>query len=172
MNQPINRKTVLAVLACFCSNSLYAEDESGFYAGYGLTRSSVKSNDFSQSNTEHGLKLGYMFNDRYGLDITATRLADEQITSGSFEADAIALSALTRYELSDNFALYGKLGVARIIIDEDGGFETAASSSTDLFAGIGAAYDFGSLNLFVEFNRFDGDKFEANSVMGGLRFQF
>lgn len=138
-----------------------------------LARSSVNSDDFDESETEVGLRAGYMFNPAFGIDLTTVKLGARSANNLDIDVGVVAVSAIAQANLGRT-ALYGKLGAAKVgvKVENSNGTTRDDTSETELYWGVGAEYDFGKVDAFIEYNRFDTDDADLNTTMVGLKYEF
>lgn len=149
----------------------HADDDSGAYVGFSANRLSVDNvetsdTDFEDSDTAFGAKAGFMFTDLFGIEGGYLDLGDyetrgqEEGRNLSLDAEGWYLAGVVNLALSDDFDLYGKLGV--FSVDSNSDFTDFEESSTEAFGGVGAEYDMGALNFFGELNVIDTDIADIN----------
>ena len=156
------------------ADDLYAADEdSGFYVGIGLARSDANADEFDEAGNEVGLRAGYMFNDNFGVDLTSATLGSTTDNGYDLDIGVVSLGAIGSVPMGERFDVYGKVGAARIVVDvTKDGESDIESSSTELYWGVGSEVDFGRTNLFLEYNRFDAEEANVNTLMTGVKYEF
>lgn len=146
--------------------AVVADGDTGVYFGVSMNRLSADQKDvndvhFDDSDNAFGAKIGYMFNNKFGLEGGYMDLGNYQTKSNNrgvdlnLDVDAFYAAFVLNYDISDNFAVYGKLGAA--VVDSNSDFTDFDESSTQAFGGVGIEYDFGSWNLFGELSKVDTD---------------
>jgi len=165
---------VISTLLVICAISLPVQaDDAGFYVGAGYAVTSFNDDNFDDSIDQLGLRTGWMFTDNIGIDLTATTLGDSSNDLFDSEVGMFALSGIASVPLGEYFDLYGKLGAARISASTEIGDTTLTDdSSTELYWGLGGEIDFGVVNLFLEYDRFDTENVDLNTVMAGIKLEF
>jgi len=154
----------------------YADDDAGFYLGVGYASTSIDIegiDEGDESIPQLGLRGGYMFTNNFGIDFTGAVAGDTSSNGLSAEVGMLGISGIASVSLGKNFDLYGKLGGARVnttVSYRD--FSLSDETSTELFWGIGGEVDFGMVNLFLEYNRFDTDAININTPMAGIKLEF
>ena len=175
----LTKKTAASIAAASMLFTLNAsvsaqEDGTGFYAGIGISRSDADAVQFSESSNDGGIRVGYMFTENFGVDLSATSLGAD--SGDEFEVDVaiIGLSALGYYPITEQVGVYGKLGGARIAYDleEKRITQLHTSSDTHLFGGIGGEYRFTNIDLFLELNRYNTDELDVNTLFAGIKYRF
>ena len=85
----------------------------------------------------------------------------------------MAVSAIAQSNFGRT-VLYGKLGAAQVgvKVENSNGTTRDDTSETELYWGVGAEYDFGKVDAFIEYNRFDTDNTDLNTTMIGLKYEF
>lgn len=150
-----------------------ADDDTGFYIGAGYAATDFNDDNFDDSVDQLGLRAGYMFTDNFGIDLTGTLMGDASSNNVDAEVGVFAISGIASIPLGEYFDLYGKLGGAQVRTNTSiGDTELSDESSTELYWGIGGEIDFGVVNLFLEYNRFDTDAVNINTAMAGIKFEF
>ncbi len=166
-----------ALLAALAFSLLFplavqADDDSGFYAGIGVHRSSFSSNDLDTSQTEGDISMGYMFSDRLGMDFNYYKIEDND----DFDIQAFTFSGVYKVALGDKFDVYGKLGLARTSIKATNNVIVntflLSVTDSDIAVGLGAKLDFGQHNILVEYNKFDPGEVDLDLIKLGYRFEF
>lgn len=168
-------KSTLSVAAVLCAFVLpvQADDDTGFYIGAGYAATDYNDDNFDDSVGQLGLRGGYMFTDNIGIDLTSALTADDSSGNVDAEVGVFAVSGIGSVPLGEYFDLYGKLGAARVKTSTTIG-DTVFSdeSSTEFFWAVGGEVDFGVVNLFLEYNRFDTDAVNINTAMAGIKLEF
>jgi len=90
---------------------------------------------------------GYQFDPMWGAEVSYAAYGKESAgTLGPLSADwqlsGFQVSGIGTFPLGNDFALIGKLGIARTEIKLTGGGTSLSATSTKLAYGIGAQYDF------------------------------
>jgi OOP family OmpA-OmpF porin len=155
--------------------------------------SSIKKNA-----TTFGLNLGYQFTPNWAVEGGYTDLGSHDINgtvsspasdglSGKVKARMWNVAAVGTLPLEGGFGVYAKLGVARTDTKVDIASTTGATTPLDTkddrwspLIGVGALYRINeNLDATVEYNRIDRlgsdnstGRFDANTVMAGLRYRF
>ncbi len=163
--------TSLFTLSTLLFSTANADDDTGFYAGIGLHRSRFKAGNLDTAKTKGSLSLGYMFNDRIGVDLTRSIIDNSQ----AFDAKTLSISGVYKVPVSNRFDVYGKLGVAKTdakITDTINNTVLLDESGTDLMIAIGAKMDFGKHNILLEYTKFDPTDGDLDLVQLGYRYEF
>ena len=167
----------------------HADDDSGVYLSASVNRLSADFEnsddvDFDESDNAGGARIGYMFNDLVGLELSYIDLG-EYSASGpvpgneiSLDASAFSTALVLNLDLGVGFDLYGKAGVhfiesesqslvggRTIMVDED---------EVEPFAAIGVEADFGHWNIFGELSSAQTDQNDLSIVVAsvGLKYEF
>ncbi|GGC11483.1 hypothetical protein GCM10007205_20800 [Oxalicibacterium flavum] len=173
--------------------SAFAE---GAYVGVNAGRANHKvhfDDGESAKDNATGYKLyaGYNFNQNFGVEGGYTHLGkysdswdDGAGDSGSetIKGRALYVAATGTLPLSEQFSLFGKLGVTqnrvKASIVENGNFASASKSRTTGLFGVGASFHFSrNLAAVLEYENYGNVKFsdvklKANLVSIGLRYAF
>ena len=156
---------------------------------------SLSSNSFSEQNTieDTGLSLtgGYRTNQyfsveleyqdemSFGLDdmFTGSSLWFPEAGVENFESNALFLSGISSYPISDQGAFYMKGGVYNWEVESDL-FKTnngllPTTRGTDIFYGCGANYDLNArFGVSAEWERYELDESEVDFLSTELKFKF
>ena len=167
-----NTLTAAAVL-CALTLPAHADDDQGIYLGMGYAATAVNDDNFDDSIGQLGLRGGYMFTNNIGIDLTGYMTNDSDDGVVNAEVGIWAVSGIGSIPLGEYFDLYGKLGAARVVARSTVGDSVFYDdSSTEFFWGVGGEVDFGMVNLFLEYNRFDTDTVDINTAMAGIKLEF
>lgn len=161
----------------------HADDDSGPYAGISVSRLSLNEADvrdvrFRDSDNALGVKFGYLFDGRFGLEGGYMDLGDYRARGGSRGADlsldveGYYLVGVLNHELTQNWDIYGKLGV--FAVDTDTSLTGFSRSNTEPYGGLGVEYDFGDWNLFGEYTKLDTDvdDLTIDAISLGVKYEF
>ena len=191
-------KTCFALLALLLTHSAVAE----WYVGAETienraipTLDSLSGNSFSEKSyfEEKGLSLtgGYRSNQffsvqleyqdemSFGLDdmFTGSSLWFPEANVKNFESNALFLSGISSYPISDQGALYMKGGIYNWEVKSDL-FEAnnsflSTTQGTDIFYGLGANYDLNArFGISAEWERYELDESEVDFLSTELKFKF
>jgi OmpA-OmpF porin, OOP family len=155
--------------------------DTGFYGGLGLGRSDSDANAGSiagaKDNKDNAWKAfaGYQFSRNFAVEGGYADLGRASVIgpagAASFDSQAWQASVVGSLPLSQQFALTGKLGVARTSTDVVGNIGTtpvvATDRNTEPTYGLGARYDFTrEFGVRGEWERFraGGDVFGKSDV--------
>lgn len=181
----MKRLTLLAatLVAAAVVVPAHADDDTGPYAGISVNRLSTNEADvrdvrFRDSDNALGLKFGYLFDGRFGLEGGYLDLGDYRARGGDRGADLTLdvegyyLVGVYNHELAANWDVYGKLGV--FAVDTDSSLTGFNRSSTEPYGGIGVEYDFGDWNLFGEYTKLDTDvdDLTIDAISLGVKYEF
>ena len=168
-------KNTLSAVAVLCALVLpaHADDDKGLYLGMGYAATDVNDDNFDDSIGQLGLRGGYMFTNNLGIDLTGFMTSDSDDGNVNAEVGIWAVSGIGSVPLGEYFDLYGKLGAARVVTKSTIGDSVFYDdSSTEFFWAVGGEVDFGMVNLFLEYNRFDTDSVDINNAMAGIKLEF
>ncbi len=170
-------------LGILAATPAVADDDTGLYIGGSLNRLSADFEDindvsFDDSDNALGAKIGYMFNNRFGLEAGYLDLGNysadgpRQGIDINIDADGFYGAGVLNVELSDRWDLYGKLGA--FVVDSDTDLTDFEESSTELFGAVGVQYDVGPVDLFGEFSKIDTDVegLTIDIITFGLNYHF
>jgi OmpA-OmpF porin, OOP family len=140
----------------------------GFYAG-----GSVGQTDYDGiSDNPTGFKIfgGMNFNKNLGVEVTYYDFGEAKESGVTVEADGIGVTANGYIPLTNDFSLFGKVGLLMWDVDTNVG---VSDDGTDLLYGIGVKWDLNkqlALRAEYEVADFDGDDGSLLSV--GFSFKF
>jgi len=167
------KKNMLPLAALLFAFALPVQADQGFYLGAGYANTDFNDSNFDDSIDQFGLRAGYMFTENFGIDLTSAMTSSATNGLAEAEVGVFAINGIVSVPLGEYFDLYGKLGGARVKTKSTFGNSTITEdSSTELFWGVGGKVDFGVVNLFLEYNRFDTDLVDINTAMAGVLFEF
>lgn len=161
-------------------------DGSGMYVGAAANRLDASFDDasnvsFDDSDTTWSVFGGFMFNKWFGAEVGYLDLGSYASDSGlKLDADAISLAAVANWNLSNNFALYGKLGVFFLESNSEQvipgiGLVQDGEDSTQEYVAVGAQFNFGNgLGLYGEYSWADTSVNDLNIdiISVGLKYYF
>jgi OmpA-OmpF porin, OOP family len=154
--------------------------------GSGITKDLITSGAFDGVDTGFKIFSGYMFGPHFGVEGAYIDLGDARysgtfagvpVTGGKVEASGYTISALVSYPVSDEVAVFGKLGLFTwewTASDTTAGraFETSERGN-DVAFGVGAAYHFGRhFAVRAEWERFKLDDTDADLLSVGIIWRF
>lgn len=182
----MNKAFVLAAtiaLASVAATPAFSDDDTGPYIGGSVNRLSADFEDvndvsFDDSDNALGAKAGYMFNNRFGIEVGYLDLGNYHADAPSqgidinVDADGFYGVGVLNFDLADRWDLYGKLGV--FVLDSDSDLTDFEESSTDLYGGVGVQYNLGNAELFGEFTKIDTDVegLTIDVITVGLNYRF
>ncbi|MTW35560.1 outer membrane beta-barrel protein [Pseudoduganella danionis] len=172
------RSSFAALLGLAVALPAFASDpfEPGVYAGVNLGRASISSKYVeSGHDATGGFAIGYQMTPNLGAEVFASTLSFDPFKGllaapGNYPDSHIGVAVLGSIPLSDQFSLYGRLGIGRTKMPSTR-TSLPTTHETDPSIGIGASYAISrqwSVNL--EATRLT--KTEVNLLSAGLRFQF
>ena len=138
----------------------------------------------SDNDTAWSLRGGYYFNDNVAVEGFYTRAYDKSfddgVDSGSAKADALGLGVVGKKNFgADNLGFFidGRTGITRGKVEVTIDGESGSDTSTKLYYGVGAGYDFSkafglSLNIDRLHGAGEGVDVKSNLVTLGAEFRF
>jgi OOP family OmpA-OmpF porin len=159
--------------------------DTGFYGGlsFGQSSADVDCSGLPQcddSDTAWRILGGYRFNRNLAVELGYTDFGEVSAGDGgannvTAEATAFELVAVGSLPLSNEFSVYGKIGMFRWDVDATGTGVFAGSESdsgTDVTFGVGVQYDFTrQLGLRGEWQRYSADE-DIDVISIGVVFRF
>ncbi len=183
-----SKKIVVSATALLLASGAFAvqaDDDTGWYLGAGVTRldanfKDIDDLDFDDSDNAFFIKGGYMFNDIIGLEGGWLDLGDYEGGSGiKVDADAFWLAGVANWSVAEQFDLYAKLGAFFVNATSDQfipgiGQISDDDDKTELGGGIGAEWDLGNWNIFLEYNRIDTSvtDLRVDAIGLGVKYEF
>lgn len=180
---------IAALLSSIVAAPAFAADE-GFYAGINLGRTnsnvSVLGVATSKNATVGGVLAGYQFTKNWAVEAEYTGAGKFSTTPAALsgKTDALSLSAVGIWPMSDAFSLYGKLGVARTTTTATSvPFGVVSGKNrTDLTYGLGLQYNVTpAVGIRAGYDRYNSEftgpavisgKFSSNKWSVGAVFKF
>lgn len=181
------------MLAAQAAQAAPQADELGAYGGVAVGRSSFRLDSPSvpvtgkdRRDTAYKLYGGYRLNENFGVEAGYARLGSfsEQATlpTGSVtqegKASSFYIAGTGRYALNEQFALQGRLGVARNKVSGSNllpAVDSLQGRKTSLTWGVGAEYKLTkNLALTADYDNYGkvSDKVKASTFMLGARLNF
>lgn len=114
--------------------------ESNFYVGGDIGSSKFKAEGDSVSKTGFGATLGYTLNPNVAFELSARRLGSGTVEGTKIKANALQASVLGIAPITNEFSLYGRLGLTRNSVDLTEGSLNASAHKTKALFGLGASY--------------------------------
>ena len=158
--------------------------EPGFYVGGKIGAASVDGDFIDDDDTSFGAYAGYQFNPYFALEGVYTNFGDVEvdlddldIDNEGLEPDSIGLRAMGSFPVGERFDVLAGIGYHAFDLNPDYGDELhdaiGDDSSTDLFYGVGAQFNFGN-NLAVRamYDRFEFEGSDADEISLGLHYTF
>jgi len=157
-----------------------------FYAGLSFGQSSVDVDcsgvpGCDDSDSAWKILGGYRFNRNLAVELGYTDLGEASIDGGalgtfSAEATAFEVVAVGSWPVTNEFSVYGKVGVFRWDVDATGTGSLAAfsgsDSGTDITFGAGVQYDFTKqFGVRGEWQRYSADD-DIDVISIGVVFRF
>lgn len=172
-----------SLLALLLPVSAFAA-EPGFYVGGKFGAASVDEDFIDDDDTSYGVYAGYTFNRYFALEGEYTNFGDLEVDIDDLEVDnpgveptSIGLKAVGMLPVSDNFTLLGSVGYHSYDLDPNGGDNLGDAigddSSTDLFYGVGAQFNFANnVSVRAMYDRFEFDGPDADEISLGVQYTF
>lgn len=195
---PLKKQIVLIsaaalMLAAQAAQAAPQSDELGAYGGLAVGRSSFKLPGASvpitgkdSRDTAYKLYGGYRLNEHFGVEAGYARLGkfSEQATLGSGavtqegKGSSFYIAGTGRYALNEQFALQGRLGVARNKVSGTNllpAGDSLQGSKTSLMWGVGAEYKLSkNLALTADYDNYGkvSSNVKASTFLLGARLSF
>jgi OmpA-OmpF porin, OOP family len=175
------------VLAIATSTTTFAADQ-GFYTGVnlGIGKPNINTPNGTDksSSAVAGIILGYKFNPYLGIEGQYTGIGKvTDNVKGSAKGDAASLSAIGFYPITEDFNVYGKLGVAHTKTTVSSNLAPMNDATrTSVTYGIGGEYNFNKnvgmrmgwdhYNAAVDTSASNKNNVNANVVSVGVVYNF
>lgn len=183
------KKIIAATLLASCVAGPAFGAGEGFYAGInvGRTSTNITSNlPINTKSTEIGVLAGYQFDKNWAVEAEYTGAGKFVTTPANLngKVNALSLSAVGTWSMSDTFALYGKLGLARTStsVSSVPAGSVLGKNRTGLNFGLGLQYNVTpTIGIRAGYDRYDaeiagpavtGSKFSNNKWSVGTIFKF
>lgn len=136
---------------------------------------------FDDSDTTWGVRVGYMFNEYFGIEGGYIDLGNYEGGSGiEVDADSWQLAAIVNYNFTEQFSLYGKGGLFFVNAKSDQfvpgvGLFQEDDNETEAYLGVGAEFDVvETFSLFAEYSWIDTNvsDLSINMVLVGAKYNF
>jgi len=177
------------ILASTFSLTATAADDSGWFIGAAVGQSDIDASGATfDEDTSYKLLAGYDFTRNWAIGIEYIDLGDFDVeklfgaplpagVKSSLEADGFNFFGMFTYPVNDSFDVFAKAGVFSWDVEASasgpGGSASAGDDGTDYSLGLGAALNFtDSAAITVEFQRFDIDGDDVDTITAGITFRF
>ncbi|MCV2422498.1 outer membrane beta-barrel protein [Paucibacter sp. DJ2R-2] len=134
----MNKFIAAAALALIATTASAAD--SNFYVGGDIGSSKFKADGDSRSKTGFGATLGYTLNPNVAFELTARRLGSFKEDGSKLSVNALQASVLGIAPITNEFSIYGRLGMGRNSLDLSEGAVSASVHKNKALVGIGASY--------------------------------
>lgn len=175
------KKIILALALAGVVSPAFAQDTAGFLRVEG-GRSDFTIDGASDNDTSVGVRGGYYFASRVGVEGFYTRYARWSDDFASLKADGYGVGVFGKTNFGDEpftgFFLSGRVGVAHNTLDARiAGVGSADDSDTNAYIGVGAGYDL-SRNLGMSVNydwqepKVFGERFKVETWTLAVEYRF
>ena len=189
--------SVMAQSGTFELQDNTAEDDSGFFIAFGISRIQAEASaefnnaklDFDDSDNAYNFRAGIMFTNWIGVEAAYYDFGEFEDSLEDAVQDLGVPNADVDLDLKGyGISLVGNLPLPYIDLYLKGGVvkldgEATASAfglsisderdSTEPFAAVGAELDFGTVNIFAEYSRIlDNDDVEVDFATAGVKLEF
>lgn len=158
----------------FLSNAVLAENG---YFGFGVGSATYTEDDFEESDTGLNIYGGVKANQNLGLEVSYMDFGKQEGNyygyDASVEATGIGFAAVGFLPLSDNFDLFGKVGLLAWDVDVSLGGLSGNDDGSDLLFGFGAVFQLSeqfALRGAWEFVDLDGADLDMLSINAQINF--
>lgn len=184
------KRLIPAVIAAISCNLTFAAEPASYVSvslGSAEQKLSVDGFDVSKSDTAFQIAGGYRMAPNVGVEVGYTNFGTGEIAaeglSASSKPESIHLAVTGAWEVSPQFAVTGKLGIAhtrtKLEASGPGYTESATETSNSLMYGVGVSYAFApSVAVIVDYQDFgkivkgDGADLKGHVVSAGVRYSF
>lgn len=171
----------VALLAAAGFAQAQAQTIGGPYAQLSVGRSDFAidcAGVFSCDNRANAVQVigGYGFRGGWAVEGLYVNFGKSKLSGSDLKATALGAGGALRLDLSPNWALTVRLGLANVEL-ASGGFAQVNDSSANLYAGVAVGYKFGKttsaeLGLLRARGEIRGDQGDITAFTAGLRFTF
>lgn len=173
----------VTVLAAACASlPAFAEEKSGWYLGAGAGQVTAEEPDFGLKGTDTAFKVfgGYQVNNYVGFELAYIDGGTPNDAIGVLYAEAdiqaVQASILPSVPLSENFSLYGRLGLlkwdADVYLQAGNSFGGYSNDGNDFSWGAGMKLAAGRFVIRAEYEQSDIDTFDYQLISGSISFLF
>lgn len=165
------KKTVLGLsLALLGAHALAADTT--WYVGGDLSSTKFKVEGESERKTGLGLFAGYALNPNVAFEAQIRRFGSWDVEGIDVSANSLSVSMIGKAPMSDAFALFARVGMARNSIDvTEGGFSASAHENKALI-GVGGEYALSKNSaLRVEFVNYGNNKIGSGADQIAIKIQ-
>ena len=163
------KKLIALSLAVLLSGTAAAAE--GGYAGFDVGQG--KLSDLNLKGSGWNLYGGYRLNNNFGFEAGYRRVLSDDVIVGNkvkVTIGGLQISALGYLPLSDDFALFARLGVNNLKIKASGPIGKVSEDETKALVGLGMDYSFSkAIALRVEYQKPASD---VSLLSAGLKFSF
>ena len=176
MNTFKPRNTLITGLALLLSTlGAQANAADGWYAGASISQAAVDERGIDDDDTGGKIYGGYRFNDYFAVEGNYYDFGDNADGRNELGIDGVGLAAIGSIPLSDQFSIFGKVGIHSWDADISGPIAGRFSddSDEDVFYGIGLEYEFNQhWNIRGELERYEVDDFDLDVASVGITYLF
>lgn len=184
------KKTIFIAMIATLAAPLAAQAE-GAYIGANVGRAEQKVNvegfSFKESTTAYKLYGGYTYNQNFGFEVGFADLREAEKSGNgariASEPKSVYIAATGTLPLNDQFALFGKAGVASTHVKISGsapGYSASASDNqASPYFSVGASFALNkNISFVAEYENFGkiakdgGSHIKADFVSAGVRYAF
>jgi len=183
------KRIIAAAIAAISCNVALADPASYVSASIGSAEQKLSDSGltFSDSDTAFQIAAGYRYTPNFGAEVGYTHFGTGTISvsgaSVSAKPQSVYLAATGAWNATPEFALTGKLGIARTstkVESRDAGFfESETEKKTSLVYGVGVSYAITPMVAAIaDYQNFgkivdrDGGTLKAHVVSAGVRVSF
>jgi len=177
------------ILASTFSVSAVAADDSGWFIGAAAGQSDIDASGVTfDEDSSYKLLAGYDFTRHWAIGVEYVDLGDFDVetllgaplpagVTSSLEADGFNFFGMFTYPVNDTFGVFAKAGLFYWDIEASasgpGGVARVDDDGTDFSLGLGAALNLtDNAAITIEFQRFDIDGDDVDTITGGITFRF
>ena len=185
------KRIIAAVIAVISCNLASAAEPGASYVslsvGSGEQKVSTEGVTLSDNATAFQLAGGYRYTPYVGVEVGYTNLGKASVSGNGITASSkpqsIHLAVTGNWDVSPQFAVTGKLGVAhnrtKLEASEAGFSDSVTESRNSPFFGVGVSYTFApNAAVIVDYQNFgklykeDGADLKGHVVTAGVRYSF
>ena len=184
------KRIILAVIVAASCNAAIAADTGAYIsASVGAAEQKLSVEGMSLTDDDTGVQIaaGYRITPNFGVEVGYTTFGTGSVgvddANASSEPRAFHGAAVGSFNITPQFAITGKLGMARnrtkLSATFDGETESMTESESSVLVGVGASYAFTpNVALIAEYQNFgkiikiEGVNIKASIVSVGVRYSF
>jgi OmpA-OmpF porin, OOP family len=173
MKSAISAILLATLIATAANQASAAASDEGLYAtgAFGQSKYDIGNLPGKKKDNAYSVALGYQFNANVSAEIGYTDFGKLNSSGIKGQAKSTAVSLILTAPLSDEFAIYARLGAASTQREVSGFGVRLNERKTEAYPGIGARYNFTkTVGATLEYTKLNTS--DVSAVLLGLRVRF